>query len=63
MKEKLKNSLKIAALFAVGIVIFWWVYRDQDIEKMKAALKNANYFWIGVSFILAFFKIPSIKLS
>ncbi len=54
MNEKLKNALKITIFFAVGILIFWWVYKDQDTDKIKAALKNADYFWIFVSFVLAF---------
>jgi hypothetical protein len=55
MNEKLKNFLKVLIFFAVGIFIFWWVYKDQDMDRIKYALKNANYFWIAVSFVLAFF--------
>jgi uncharacterized protein (TIRG00374 family) len=54
MNEKLKTAIKITIFFTIGILIFWWVYKDQDIEKIKDALKNANYFWIVFSFFLAF---------
>jgi uncharacterized protein (TIRG00374 family) len=54
MGDKIKTGLKILVFFVVGIVIFWWVYKDQDIEQIKAALKNADYFWIVFSFLLAF---------
>ena len=38
--------------FSVGIFIFWWVSKDQDINELKEALKNADYTWILVSLIL-----------
>ena len=37
--------------FSVGIFIFWWVSKDQDINELKEALKNADYTWIWISLI------------
>ncbi len=41
------------AFFFVGIAIFWWIYRDQDVARITAILKNdVNYFWIWISLLL-----------
>ena len=53
MNENIKKILKIVLFFAIGIIIFWWVYKDQDIDKIADSLKDANWFWIAVSLILA----------
>jgi len=39
--------------FALGIFIFWLIYKDQDIERIKSVLKNdVNYFWVIVSLLI-----------
>ena len=53
MNETIKKTLKIIIFFAVGLLIFWWVYKDQDTKKIGESLKDANWFWIGVSLVLA----------
>ena len=53
MKQKLFKVLKFIAFLAIGIVIFWLVYKDQDINRIKSILKNdVNYWWIVVSLAL-----------
>lgn len=53
MKKKVKATLKYLFFFAVGAVIFWLIYRDQDIEMMKSVLRNdVNYFWVWVSLLI-----------
>lgn len=53
MKQKVKSALKYLAFFFVGLAIFWWIYRDQDIARIAAILKNdVNYFWIWISLLL-----------
>ena len=50
MKHKLLKFLKFLAFFALGIALFWLVYKDQDIERIKSILKNdVNYLWIWIS--------------
>lgn len=56
-REKLKKRiLKVAQVlffFAVGAIIFWLIYKDQDIEMIKSVLKNdVNYFWVWVSLFI-----------
>ncbi|MGQ8338426.1 lysylphosphatidylglycerol synthase transmembrane domain-containing protein [Sunxiuqinia sp. A32] len=53
MKQKLIKILKFLAFLALGIVLFWLVYKDQDIDRIKSILTNdVNYFWIWVSLFL-----------
>ncbi len=52
MKNTFKKAGQIIIFFSVGIGIFWLVYRKQDINVLKEALLQADYFWIGVSLIL-----------
>jgi uncharacterized protein (TIRG00374 family) len=56
-KFSLKNTiikiLKFLVFFTLGIFIFWLIYKDQDIERIKSVLKNeVNYFWVFVSLII-----------
>ena len=37
----------------LGAFIFWLIYKDQDIERIKSVLKNdVNYFWVIVSLFI-----------
>lgn len=50
MKQNILKTLKFSSFFLVGILIFWMVYKDQDIKTIKRILINdVNYFWIVVS--------------
>ena len=49
MKETLLKIVKISVFFFIGILLFWIVYRNQDIETIKSALKEANYWWLLLS--------------
>lgn len=52
MKQKIIKVLKFIAFFALGILIFWLVYKDQDVNRIKNVLKNdVNYWWIVVSLV------------
>ncbi len=55
LKNKSYTIIRFLIFLSVGIFLFWLVYRDQPMDKILDALKNANYFWIFVSFIIAFF--------
>jgi uncharacterized protein (TIRG00374 family) len=52
MKKWAINISKYLLFLAIGIFIFWWIYRDLPIEELKSAFKNINYFWIVVSLLL-----------
>lgn len=53
MKQNILKTLKFVSFFALGIFIFWMVYKDQDFNRIKSVLTNdVNYFWIVVSLLL-----------
>lgn len=53
MKSKISSGIRITAFLAIGLFLFWLVYKDQPLDDIVAALKGANYFWIVVSLILS----------
>lgn len=56
MKQNILKTLKFISFFILGIFIFWMVYKDQDVSRMKEILTNeVNYFWIVVSLIIGLF--------
>lgn len=53
MKKTIVKSLKFLAFFALGAFIFWLIYKDQDINRIKSILKNdVNYWWVVLSLLL-----------
>lgn len=52
MKEKILKILKIVAFIGVGVLLFWLVYRKQDIKSIKESLMQANYWWLIFSMFL-----------
>ena len=56
MKKSLISILKIGLPLGLGIFLVWYVFSKltpSDIEDIKNAFANTNYFWIGVSVVLA----------
>jgi len=53
LKQNILKTLKFFSFFLLGILIFWMVYKDQDISHIKSILTNdVNYFWIVISLFL-----------
>lgn len=53
MKKNILKTLKFLSFFLIGILIFWMVYKDQDINRIKGILTNeVNYWWIVLSLFL-----------
>jgi glycosyltransferase 2 family protein len=53
LKKIVINVIKFLAFFTLGAFIFWLIYKDQDIERIKSVLKNdVNYFWVVVSLVI-----------
>lgn len=53
MKKKFVFTLRIILFFALGLFLFWLVYKDQPLDEISEALKSANYFWIALSLFLS----------
>jgi uncharacterized protein (TIRG00374 family) len=53
LKQKVKKATKYLLFFAIGVFLFWYLYKDQDINRMKSILTNdVNYSWIWLSVFL-----------
>lgn len=56
MKKTAYRIVRFLAFFAAGVFLFWLIYKDQDIERIKSVLRNdVNYFWIWVSLVIGLF--------
>jgi hypothetical protein len=49
MWKKFLNIFKYFIFLGAGIFVFWWVYKDEPLDKYKGAFQHLNYFWILVS--------------
>ncbi len=56
MKPKAKSIIQFVVLLALGVLLVWLAIRQVISEKDKIinAFANANYFWVGVSTVIAF---------
>jgi len=53
LKKIAVKILKFLAFFALGAFIFWLIYKDQNIDRIKSVLKNeVKYFWVVVSLVI-----------
>ncbi|MFZ4456352.1 MAG: lysylphosphatidylglycerol synthase transmembrane domain-containing protein [Bacteroidales bacterium] len=51
--KRLKEILRITIPLALGILIFWWVYRAMDFSKICSILENGvAYQWLALSVFL-----------
>jgi uncharacterized protein (TIRG00374 family) len=58
IKEKLFKALKILVPISIGVYLTWYFFSNSSIaerEHIIIAFKGANYWWIAVALILAFF--------
>lgn len=55
MKEKIKTLIKFLFFLSLGGLLFWLAYRDQNIEQIKRAFQEVDYFWIFLSLLLGLF--------
>ena len=53
MKKKFVTIIKYLLFLGIGVILFWGVYGDLDLNKLKTALGNINYFWIVLSIIIS----------
>lgn len=51
--KKLLNVLKYFLLFALSMFLMWYALKGIDFQLVLVQLKQANYFWIGVSLVIA----------
>ena len=52
MKKLIFNIFKYLVFFAIGILIFWFLYRKIEWKELVSALKGLKYQWLFVSVFL-----------
>ena len=54
MKKSLFQLLKIAGFLALGILLLYFAFRGIALDKLAETLREANFWWIGLSLFFAF---------
>lgn len=49
MSSKFIQVLKYAFFFAIGFLIFYYIYKDEDFGEIKEALLDTKYIWLILS--------------
>jgi len=52
MRKIVFNTIKYLSFFAIGILIFWLLYRKIEWQELVGAIKGLKYFWLIVSVCL-----------
>lgn len=47
-----KKIIQAVIFFIVGIALFWWVFKDTDIEKLRIQIGKFNPWWLFVSVLI-----------
>jgi uncharacterized protein (TIRG00374 family) len=55
LKKSFKKTIQISLFIFVGLLIFFLVYKDLDLNKILKALRHADYRWIAFSLVLGVF--------
>ena len=51
MRKKFFNVIKYIFFLAIGVLLFWWLYKDEPFREYLQAFKNLKYGWIVLSFL------------
>lgn len=70
MKKNLSNILKFLFFLGLGILLVWLAVKDktqEELQSIKVAVQQSNYFWILLSFIISgfshFFRATRWKIA
>jgi glycosyltransferase 2 family protein len=53
MSSKLKQFLQYGLSFVLGLVILYYVFRNEDIDQIWQDIRNAHYGWIGLTYVIS----------
>ena len=51
MNKKVKKILQYIFFLGLGIVLFYYAYRDFELDEFKNELSNLNYWWLLLVFV------------
>ncbi|MBR5166970.1 MAG: flippase-like domain-containing protein [Salinivirgaceae bacterium] len=47
--KKFINAIKYVLFLAIGVAIFYYIYKEVDLQTLKTQINNVNWWWIGAS--------------
>ncbi|MBR4219273.1 MAG: flippase-like domain-containing protein, partial [Bacteroidales bacterium] len=47
--KKYLNAIKYLVFLAIGVAIFYYIYKEVDLQTLKEQINNINWWWIGAS--------------
>ena len=53
MKNTIKILLNFVVFPAIGIILLYLAFKDVDISKLWHDIKDANFYWVGLSLVFA----------
>jgi len=53
LKKTLLQSLKVAGFLALGILLLYFAFREIAMDKLLETIREANFWWIGLSLLFA----------
>ena len=59
MRTKIINIVKYIFFLALGLFLFWLIYRKDDVQQIIDAFKEVDYFWIGMSLVFSVLSLIS----
>ena len=59
MRKGIVQTLKFLIFLAVGILLLWLAFRNVNLNKLGAGLKEANYSWLLLSVLFGLFAFVS----
>ena len=54
MRKGIVQALKFTGFLIAGIILLWLAFRNVDINKLSAGLKDADYSWLLLSLLFGF---------
>ncbi|MDD2962012.1 MAG: lysylphosphatidylglycerol synthase transmembrane domain-containing protein [Muribaculaceae bacterium] len=56
LKQILGTTIKYLIPFIIGVGLFYWLYSNLNVEKMKEIMRSdVNYWWIGLALVISVF--------
>jgi uncharacterized protein (TIRG00374 family) len=58
LKKKILSAVKLVVFLSIGLLFIWLFTKDlskEEVSEIYSSLKNANYFWVVLSILIAIF--------
>ena len=50
--KKLLNALKYLLFLAIGLVVFYYIYREVEFRELMEQVSSINWWWIALSLVV-----------